>query len=624
MDRKCLHLSLVFLSFLLVHPILGFSFVKLTQDTIKINPGHFRIDHSLRLIIVNQDRTLMHQPDSQRITALQLDSVYYFSTIPDSLVTGIAYQVIRDTLTYSLYFTDLPIVAINARDTIRDEPRVSASFHYATQQNQVISSEIGIEIRGASSQLFPKKSYRIEFLEGESQAPKDVQFPGLRSDDDWNLLAMYNEPYRLGNHYSHALWLKMHKLAYQNQEPEAIGGVRTQYTEVFLNGNYQGIYLITERLDRKQLKLKKFNGQIRGELYKASDWTGPTTFCYPHKFRDSLRIDGGYEYTYPEEEEITRWSNLDTLVRFVSNSDSVTFQQDAGNWFEMDNLVDYFLFITILRAGDNVGKNIYLGRYTAGSRYFLIPWDLDAVLGNNWNGEFDLISDDLFMNNLFRRLLKDARPGGFVERLKARWDLLKTNVLSRDALVGGLNTKHSYLKRQGVYLREAQAWDRFSADSLLFEQSKIWFAMRHQFIDTLIRKSEVASHPKQFLFCGASIYSGANPVVVIPVDLPPDTLVSTDPINMDTLVSPDPLNPDTLRNIPVITIYPNPTNESIEVGIKETLLWMPFAIKDVLGRTVKEGILESRRTVMGVPGLRTGFYFFQSNDRVVRFYFYRE
>lgn len=49
-------------------------------------------------------------------------------------------------------------------------------------------------------------------------------------------------------------------------------GVRGQVVEVYLNDEYMGIYSLTECMDRKQLKLKKYNketGEIRGGLWKG-------------------------------------------------------------------------------------------------------------------------------------------------------------------------------------------------------------------------------------------------------------------------------------------------------------------------------------------------------------------
>ena len=103
---------------------------------------------------------------------------------------------------------------------------------------------------------------------------------GMTNDDDWNLQAMYNEPLRIRSKTNNDLWRMINSLHYQNQEPEAINGVRIKYVELFINNEYRGLYCLGEKVNRKQLKLKKHNGNIRGELYKGISWGGYKYFYF--------------------------------------------------------------------------------------------------------------------------------------------------------------------------------------------------------------------------------------------------------------------------------------------------------------------------------------------------------
>jgi hypothetical protein len=56
-------------------------------------------------------------------------------------------------------------------------------------------------------------------------------------------------------------------------------GTRGHFVELILNGEYRGIYCMTENLDRKQMKLKKYdeeNEETHGQLWKSKDWTYAT------------------------------------------------------------------------------------------------------------------------------------------------------------------------------------------------------------------------------------------------------------------------------------------------------------------------------------------------------------
>lgn len=201
---------------------------------------------------------------------------------------------------------------------------------------------------------------------------------GLRSDDDWNLQAMYNEPLRLNNKTSFELWDKIDTLHYLNEEPDAINGVRMRYVEIFINDEYRGVYGLGEKVDRKQLKLKKHNGTIRGQLYKGDTW-GATTFSPAPPFNNNSDTWGGFEYKHPDEE--IDWTELHEFVSFVRFSSDADFYANYQSYFSIDNAISYLIFVNLARLTDNLGKNIYVAKYNNNYPYFYVPWDLDGSLG---------------------------------------------------------------------------------------------------------------------------------------------------------------------------------------------------------------------------------------------------
>ncbi len=62
---------------------------------------------------------------------------------------------------------------------------------------------------------------------------------------------------------------------YADKEPKAQSAVNGKVVEVILNHQYAGIYSLTEAMDRKQMKLKKYdskNQEFHGMFWKASEW----------------------------------------------------------------------------------------------------------------------------------------------------------------------------------------------------------------------------------------------------------------------------------------------------------------------------------------------------------------
>ena len=97
----------------------------------------------------------------------------------------------------------LPIFIINTQgQTISDEPKILAElkvvFNGEGAENKLsdtkfhYNSYVGIEYRGSSSQMFPKKPFSIE-LRTEKGANNPIALCGLPVESDWILFASYNE-----------------------------------------------------------------------------------------------------------------------------------------------------------------------------------------------------------------------------------------------------------------------------------------------------------------------------------------------------------------------------------------------------------------------------------------------
>lgn len=189
-------------------------------QTVVINNGMYGIDNEKKLIVINQELAQLN--DSEVKTGLSINgNSYTFENQIENLQLGICYTV-RDQQQniFSLYFTELPIIQIETPNKIEKEIKVPASFSISDKNGEQMSSVVGIRYRGNYTyKMFDKKSYRIEFwTDEEKKETKDVSLLGLRSDDDWNLNAMPNEPLRARNKTNFDIWRKINTLYYQSEE----------------------------------------------------------------------------------------------------------------------------------------------------------------------------------------------------------------------------------------------------------------------------------------------------------------------------------------------------------------------------------------------------------------------
>ncbi len=456
------------------------------QDiTIIANEGYYLKDDNLKMIVCNRNiRNYDNLSGVNTISIVLSGTSYDFTTIPENLEIGKEYLVVNQSNEYKLFFTVLPLINIYSDFAISNEPKVLANFMISdTTDIPPISSFCGIELRGGASQSYPKKSYDFElWIDEFGTSERDISLLNMREDGDWILLALYNEPLRLSNVTNHDLWRKIHTPYYIENEENAMSGIRTKFVEIALNNEYLGIYALGEQIDKKQLQLKSFNSTIRGELYKGIGW-GASTFSYLTEFNNNSRTWSGFEMKYPDTEDTTQWLYLYNFVDFVLNSTDNDFNNDFSNKFNRENAIDYFIFLNLLRATDNTGKNIYIAKYKSGEPYFYVPWDLDGTYGTIWNGTQENITNNILSNGMFNRLLA-ADNSVFKLPLSSRWFELRNGVLKTDSIKNNIIRNFNLLSENGNYVREIYKWGNSSIDFANIDYTMTWIDERLLFLDT--------------------------------------------------------------------------------------------------------------------------------------------
>jgi len=472
--------------------------VSCSEEDLKINEGVIEeetlpiekigIIDSTSFMVDVQNSLIVYNGTNLEFDSLLVVSKDTFLIRPNDseLLLGKSYQLEKDSITFNFYRTEIPIVILDTQGSeIPDEPKIGGTLNILNEGEIEFSSFMGIELRGGLSQTFPKKSYSVELWE-DSVGEDDIKerLLSMRNDDDWILDGLWNEPLRIRDYTSHDLWLKMARYNYKDEEPETTLGINRKYCEVFLNGAYRGIYYLGEKVDRKQLNLKDYEGGIRGELYKGDYWADGVLFEGVEEFSNVSEIWSGYEAKYPDDIGEIDWANLHDLVAFVVNSDETTFNGEVGSRFDIQNVVDYFLFMNITYATDNMGKNLYTAKYNEQTPYFFVAWDMDGTFGNNSDGERLSSTDGILSNGLYNRLVQNPM---FVSELKERWNSLKLGTLSETNLNAMFVDNYTFLKNNGAYERERLDENLpFNYTDSEITYITNWNSSRRVFLDTYI------------------------------------------------------------------------------------------------------------------------------------------
>lgn len=397
--------------------------------------------------------------------------------------------------TATLRFTYLPIVEVNVDNC--NGSYYTAGTIRVTDGNQAADAELinaKYRYRGATAQGYAKKAYAIKLTDAAGES-LDCSFLGLREDNNWILDAMAIDKACMRNRVSTDLWNDFSTAPYHKpQEKKAITGTRGKFVEVFLNGRYHGLYCFTEKLDRKQLKLKKYDDGggtaspvIHGSLYKSTQWgyevlmghyidsryypkTAPS--AYNNNWRSETWAD--FEVKYPDwEEEKIDWGPLWNAINMVATSSDRDFANQVDEYFDRPVLDDYYLFIELMLATDNHGKNVYYFNYDQQAeensrKLGFAPWDLDGTWGRNWEGsnsytqasqDFDsfLWAHEHGNLTLFTRL--DESPYiVWSDALKARYAQLRETYFDEDALKARFRDYADLFEASGAAQREEQRW----------------------------------------------------------------------------------------------------------------------------------------------------------------------
>jgi hypothetical protein len=396
---------------------------------------------------------------------------------------------VGESLSDTLYvvFTKLPLMRIDVTTGIQDEPKALCSIviqscdeGVSMDGSTLFESVAGIEIRGKSSTSYEKKSYGLELWEDESANDYIASLLGMRPSEDWILDAMYVDRSRMRNKLSFDLWERLANIPSASPEESIDPGVMSRYVELFINDSYEGVYNLSEKLDAHLLQFNKYQYEMGGVIYKAIDWgNGSTTFetcCtpLPEEF-----IWEGWEQIYPGE--MTMWGPLDSLRNLVVSSGDAEFREKITGMIDLNNLADYYLYINLLMAWDNAGKNTFLVRHSAHRPFFILPWDVEASWGRMWDGT-DSKYYGLVANHLFNRVI-ETNAGNFNELLEEKWEEFRSDGSGVSELLDQATSYCSRLAENGTMERENERWD---LDIDIYAEHRYlsdWFEARVEYLD---------------------------------------------------------------------------------------------------------------------------------------------
>ncbi|MDR2094238.1 MAG: CotH kinase family protein [Treponema sp.] len=320
--------------------------------------------------------------------------------------------------------------------------------------------------RGNSTWSYPKKPYRIRFKKGEGQP-----LFGLEKARNWVLLANYIDPTLIMNTVAFELGHRI-GLPYTNHYIPV---------EVFLNGVYQGSYLLTEQMqvDKGRVDIDEDEGffveldsyydeepKFRTNLYDL-----PVMIKSPEDLEDPA----GYDFV----------KNAINALEAAMKADSFP---DSGyrDLIGMNTFVDFLLINEIVGNGElGHPKSTYMYKDKGTAKISMGPlWDFDWAFGYTGSGHAYFTSPNVrsWKHAFFQRFFEDPV---FTTEFKIHWTTNYAEIASMT----------DFIDEQAEILKKSQA-ENFKVwwknDNINYNQEiekmKTWWTERVAYLHAEINK----------------------------------------------------------------------------------------------------------------------------------------
>ena len=359
--------------------------------------------------------------------------------------------------------SNIPIVMIDTfGEEIPDDYRIVAHMGIidnGTGINHIddpfngYDGQISIEIRGSSSQMFPKKQYALETQDSDGEN-LNIPILGMPAENDWILYAPYSDKSLLRNF-----------LAYELAREMGWYSSRTRFCELAINGDYKGLYIFMEkikrdnnRVDISKLEPDETSGDdlTGGYILKVDKWDGENNDGW---WSDSPlpEYDGvWYQYHYPEPDDIVEEqrnyinnyiTNFELLIASESYNDPDAGYYDQVN---LESFIDVSLMSEISKNVDayRLSAYMYKDKDSEDGRLTMGPiWDYNLAFGNadyyegwdpaGWQMDVELGGDGFKIPFWWYRIWDDET---FTTAFNQRWQGLRQTIFSFDHIMNTIDS----------------------------------------------------------------------------------------------------------------------------------------------------------------------------------------
>ena len=439
------------------------------NHTFYIN-GEVNNIYSVDVLSPYSTRYLLTKIDSNNYSILVYSDKYYayrnisFSTIPILNISTFNQIIDKDfVIKNKMLVFDNNIIG-------ETEKKVNLNLYdYNFQKNGSYVSNFftsgSAKIRGASSRAYLKKSYKLK-------TEKKSSVLGLSEDNDFVLDALYVDKSKVRNKLSSDIWNLL------NDNQNINNDLKSQFVDFYVDRDYYGLYVMKNNVDTHVTNLSE-TGLIIKFIDHSNSSIIDNLIFENYYIVDDVFLNMKIKHYNKESFDIF----IEKLRRYYSSSMDYNV---IDSIFDIDNYINYKIFVSLVSGNDNLSKNQYLSLQDSNSKILITPWDMDLTWGLNWSDDGDLHSifsmDSSIDANWMNENITKNMDEKTLSLMKQRYWELRKNVITMDTINGYLDSYKELLVNSGAAKRDSECWYEYDVEFEI-EQIREWARRRIEFLD---------------------------------------------------------------------------------------------------------------------------------------------
>ncbi|MDD5508708.1 MAG: CotH kinase family protein [Bacteroidales bacterium] len=271
-------------------------------------------------------------------------------------------------------------------DNVESDHEFPATFIFNNGTVHDTVEEIGFRLRGNTSRYSKKKSFKVSFNTFHSGRK-------YHAVEKMNLNGEHNDPSVIRS-----------KICWDMLRQMGVPAPYANHVEVYINGNYYGLYINVEHVD-EEFVLSRF-GNNGGNLYKCL-WPADLTYLgtNPDNYKFMSGDRRAYELTI--NEDIDDYADLRDFIQMLHSATDDEFKCKIDQLFNVYDYLKVMAFDILTANWDGYiynKNNFYLYHNTQTGKFEYIPYDLDNTFGIDW---FNI---DWGIRNIYQWGPSESRP----------------------------------------------------------------------------------------------------------------------------------------------------------------------------------------------------------------------